>query len=355
MKHPTAKEGSCAQTITTGYLSVNLINIFYAQNRLEEATDALRRFQRIAQDWQEETLLALGEVSTVRLGLACGDLEVARQALHRMEALAEHREHAYARRWVPIIRVACWLAEAKLEEASAWAAQTILSPQEWNPLDQEEYDEALMLVRVALAQHKPAQAVEILARFRAHLDRPENIQTTIAFLALSVVALHLSGQREEAMRCAARLLALTEPEGYIRVYLDAGPLMKQALKMHLEALLDNDPSAAAVAIARSYVSRLLAAFEQEEQRGASGRDASPASLHNNLLQQAPIEPLSPQEQRVLRLLVAGQTYAEMAQVLVVSPNTVKTQVSSIYRKLGASRRAEAIAKTSQLHLLSPDP
>jgi LuxR family maltose regulon positive regulatory protein len=64
------------------------------------------------------------------------------------------------------------------------------------------------------------------------------------------------------------------------------------------------------------------------------------------------EPLSRQEQRVLRLLVAGQTYAEIAEALVVSPNTVKTQVSSIYRKLGVSRRAEAIAKASWLHLLS---
>ncbi len=66
---------------------------------------------------------------------------------------------------------------------------------------------------------------------------------------------------------------------------------------------------------------------------------------------APIEPLSPQEQRVLRLLVAGQTYPEMAQALIVSPNTIKTQVSSIYRKLGVSRRAEAIELTQRLHLL----
>jgi len=130
--------------------------------------------------------------------------------------------------------------------------------------------------------------------------------------------------------------------------------MKQALKMHLEALLDDDPSAAAVASSRAYVSRLLAAFEQEEQRRASGRDASPASLHDNPLQQAPIEPLSLQEQRVLRLLVTGQTYAEMATTLIVSPNTIKTQVSSIYRKLGVSRRAEAIARTSQWHLLSSE-
>jgi DNA-binding CsgD family transcriptional regulator len=63
------------------------------------------------------------------------------------------------------------------------------------------------------------------------------------------------------------------------------------------------------------------------------------------------EPLSRQELRVLRLLVSGQTYAEMAEALIVSPNTIKTQVSSIYRKLGVSRRAEAIAATQRLHLL----
>jgi LuxR family maltose regulon positive regulatory protein len=64
-----------------------------------------------------------------------------------------------------------------------------------------------------------------------------------------------------------------------------------------------------------------------------------------------VDPLSRQELRVLRLLVTGQTYTEMAAVLVVSPNTIKTQVSSIYRKLGVSRRAEAIAVTTRLHLL----
>src|SRR5260221_8071892 len=63
------------------------------------------------------------------------------------------------------------------------------------------------------------------------------------------------------------------------------------------------------------------------------------------------EPLSRQEQLVLRRLCAGQTYVEMAEAFVVSPNTIKTQVSSIYRKLGVSRRAEAIAAAARLHLL----
>ncbi len=64
-----------------------------------------------------------------------------------------------------------------------------------------------------------------------------------------------------------------------------------------------------------------------------------------------MEPLSPQEFKVLRLLVAGRTYAEMAESLIVSIHTIKTQVSSIYRKLGVNRRAEAIAASRRFHLL----
>lgn len=63
------------------------------------------------------------------------------------------------------------------------------------------------------------------------------------------------------------------------------------------------------------------------------------------------EPLSSQEQRVLLLLVAGRTYAEMAEALIVSLNTIKTQVQSIYRKLDVSRHAEASAVAQRLHLL----
>jgi LuxR family maltose regulon positive regulatory protein len=106
---------------------------------------------------------------------------------------------------------------------------------------------------------------------------------------------------------------------------------------------------------RSYVLRLLAVFKQEEQARASFVDRPKVPPESRALVgvQGGSEPLSRQERRVLQHLVAGQTYAEMAEALIVSVNTIKTQVSSIYRKLGVSRRAEAIAKTAQLHLLSP--
>jgi len=106
------------------------------------------------------------------------------------------------------------------------------------------------------------------------------------------------------------------------------------------------------------VAKLLAAFEQEEQQGRTPpRTETPLSQAPDLPGRSPspslvpVEPLTRREQEVLRLLVAGRTYAEMAEALVVSPNTIKTQVSRIYRKLGVSRRAEVIAVTARLHLL----
>jgi LuxR family transcriptional regulator, maltose regulon positive regulatory protein len=138
--------------------------------------------------------------------------------------------------------------------------------------------------------------------------------------------------------------------------------MRRVLKMLLEAPPDDEPSAVAVTISRPYVSHLLATFEQEGRKSTPGQVASPVPAQKALphppqttAERGLIEPLSRQEQHVLRLLVAGSTYAEMAQTLVVSPNTIKTQVSSIYRKLGVSRRAEAISLAQRWQLLSPEP
>jgi LuxR family maltose regulon positive regulatory protein len=64
-----------------------------------------------------------------------------------------------------------------------------------------------------------------------------------------------------------------------------------------------------------------------------------------------IEPLSPQELRVLRLLGAGLSNGEIAQELVVSTNTIKTQVKSIFRKLGVNSRQEAGEVARELRLI----
>jgi ATP/maltotriose-dependent transcriptional regulator MalT len=64
--------------------------------------------------------------------------------------------------------------------------------------------------------------------------------------------------------------------------------------------------------------------------------------------------LSKREQAVLQALVNTPSNAAIAKELVVSVNTVKTQLRSIYGKLGVSNRDEAIAVALARHLATVD-
>lgn len=77
-------------------------------------------------------------------------------------------------------------------------------------------------------------------------------------------------------------------------------------------------------------------------------------------QAAPFEPngaavaalgLTRREQQVLALLAAGKANKEIAQALGVSPNTIKTQIASLYQKLEVQRRTQAIQKARALAIL----
>jgi LuxR family transcriptional regulator, maltose regulon positive regulatory protein len=63
-----------------------------------------------------------------------------------------------------------------------------------------------------------------------------------------------------------------------------------------------------------------------------------------------IEPLTEREREVLRLAAAMLTTAEIASELYISTNTVKTHLRSIFRKLAASHRGEAVRRARHLAL-----
>ena len=62
------------------------------------------------------------------------------------------------------------------------------------------------------------------------------------------------------------------------------------------------------------------------------------------------EPLTPAELRILKLLPTS-TYLQIAATLYISRNTVKTQLRSVYQKLGVTSRSEAIERAVDLRLL----
>jgi LuxR family transcriptional regulator, maltose regulon positive regulatory protein len=65
----------------------------------------------------------------------------------------------------------------------------------------------------------------------------------------------------------------------------------------------------------------------------------------------PAEPLSDREREVLRHISGMLSTAEVASEMYISVNTVKTHLRTIYRKLAASRRGEAVRRARQLELI----
>ena len=89
---------------------------------------------------------------------------------------------------------------------------------------------------------------------------------------------------------------------------------------------------------RALVAELIAALER---RSASTELTLPELL----------EPLSDREQAVLRYLPTMMSNAEIASELFLSVNTVKTHLKAIYRKLGATRRRDAVERARRVELL----
>ena len=90
-------------------------------------------------------------------------------------------------------------------------------------------------------------------------------------------------------------------------------------------------------------------------------DAEAAIRHMEAAQQQPVaaaeaapalvDPLSERELEVLRLIASGQSNQEIAETLIIALGTVKAHTSSIYRKLDARGRTEAVVKAQALGLL----
>ena len=101
-------------------------------------------------------------------------------------------------------------------------------------------------------------------------------------------------------------------------------------------------------ISLQYVHKLLIASGLDE----PGIPASPhAGLQSARTRAPTIEPLTPREREVLRLICEGLSNREISERLTVTLNTVKKHTSNLYDKLGVRSRTQAIARAQTLDLL----
>jgi LuxR family transcriptional regulator, maltose regulon positive regulatory protein len=246
--------------------------------------------------------------------------------------LLEEAERLYAGDYSPDVRpVSAMRArvrvrQGELDDALAWARDRGLSADD--ELSYLREFEHVTFARILLARRSTDEAARLLERVLEAADEGGRAGSAIEILVLQALAHQQAGDTDAALVPLSRALAMAEPEGYVRVFVDEGAPMTRLLR-----------AAEAADVAPSYVRRLLTAAEATE---------TPAPRDQDL-----VEPLSERELDVLRLLRTELSGPEIARELFVSLNTVRTHTKSIYAKLGVNSRRAAVRRADGLGLTGP--
>ena len=232
---------------------------------------------------------------------------------------------------IPAIRARLSLSQGRIDAARAWVREQGLAVDD--ELSYLREFQHVTFARVLLAENAAAGlrpgldgATKLLERLLRAAEDGGRTGTVIEVLALQALAHQAGGDRPAALASLHRALTLAEPEGYVRIFVDEGPPMAALLQAMGEQ-----------GSAPADVRRLLDAFDMPED----------TRLHQGL-----IDPLSPRELDVLRLLGTQLDGPDIARHLFVSLNTVRTHTKNIYAKLGVNNRRAAVHRAKELDLIS---
>jgi LuxR family maltose regulon positive regulatory protein len=243
------------------------------------------------------------------------------------------------------------IADGDLPSAASWAHDRDLSVGD-DPDYLREY-EHLTLARLLLARHRAEQrgdhagsaspvaaVLRLLDRLHTAAAEAGRGGSVLEIRMLQVLAHHAHGNLPQALAALSRAMGeASEPESYVRLYLDEGAPMVALLRQAASA---TDPA-----------SEHTAGEHGEAARGQALRLLEQAQTHveGSEQDQSLVDPLSQRELEVLRLLGSELTGPEIARELYVTLNTLRTHTKRIFTKLDAKTRASAVHHARERGLL----
>ena len=333
----------------TADLYLGLSELYLEQGDQAAATEHLWRSEELGEqaglsDWHFRFLRA-----QARFKAAEGDLA---GALDLLDAAAHYQRPSPVPNARPLgaWKARIWAAQGRLSEALRWVHEQGLSA--GDDLSYLREFEHIALARVLIAEYTsdPAgeqggraivDAMRLLARLELAAAAGGRMGSVIEIRVLQALAQQAQGHFAPALVALARALELAEPEGYVRIFVDAGVPAARLLS-----------AAAAQGIMPAYCGKLLGDFAALEAAVPRLQAVDvPAVSPSQPPEQPLIEPLSARELEVLQLIAQGLSNEAIGARLFLALSTVKGHNRNIFEKLQVQSRTEAVARARELGLL----
>ncbi len=343
-----AAERGSAGLAMPGALHVGLAEVLREWNDLEAGRREVLAGIEFGQQGRSLGVQVCGYTRLGMLAQARGDAGGAAQAFQKAVQLASTRRRTS---FLPHhdVQARLWWRQGDVDAAWRWTqARGLSADDEPSYMNETAH---LTLARVLLARNRPDEAIRLLVRLRSAAEAAGRIGRVIEILAVLALALQARGETGQALAALEQALALAEPEGFVRVFVDEGEAMRNVIRdWRLEIRRQKrDGGEERLNRLLVYADRLLAAFPDQMPQLPVTNYPSPISTLQSLLL---VEPLSEREIEVLRFIAAGMSNQDIAQKLVVALSTVQWHIKNIYGKLSVHSRTQAVARARDLGLLA---
>jgi LuxR family maltose regulon positive regulatory protein len=249
-----------------------------------------------------------------------------------------------ARNTVEAAQVKLWLVQGNWPAVERWTAALEKRFGSHHPFRFEDELAHITQARAFIAQNKLDEAIRLLSGLEEAARSGGRQGRLIEIILLKALALQAVGDITEAGIALTKSLALAEPGGYVRIFLDEGQPIQMLLAQWLSHEQVHRAEHVGTSPVRGYAAHLLSQFDAERHRTMAAQEK--VHLAGDL-----VEPISERELEVLHLIALGRTNQEIAGLLIISTGTVKAHTASIYRKLDVANRTEAVARARQLGIL----
>ncbi|NWG07271.1 MAG: hypothetical protein HXY35_11380 [Chloroflexi bacterium] len=344
----------------SGFIDIVYGEILFERDVLEEARDYLERGVRDIQPvWYLGSLG--GMTSLARLRQAQGDISGAQDIVEEIARMALRSD---ASQWDNALASGLAVRLAVQRDDLATAEQWWKKggfPELNTPIALENYPyhifEYLLLTqsRFLLVRGQETgrvrdikQVSEWLGTLLPEAERFQRGASQIQILVLQAMTQYALGN-ERATKTLLRALALGEPEGFRRFYLDEGWRLVDLLRQCRTAQKEAGSHLPSLAFIDSLLESIQGTgnARQADQEPAEERAGSiSAHLEDGL----PIS-LSAREMEVLTLIAQGKSNQEISAELYLALNTVKRHAYNIYSKLEVRKRTQAVSRARQLGLI----